>query len=99
MQPVGQNQYDFAHEFNIYWPYGFNMRILVWKTQICPYPFKNICRRVEPLNGSLCLEFSQHLDNRLPKPSIHPSENLDLDTGESQLVAHGGVGCKFSSKT
>ena len=45
--------------------------------------FKNICRRVEPLNGSLCLEFSQHLDNRLPRPSIHPSENLVFDKSES----------------
>ena len=48
MQTVGQNQYDSVHEFNIHWPYGFNIRILVWNLKSVIILLKN-CRRVEPL--------------------------------------------------
>ena len=61
MQVVDQNQYDSIHEFNIHWPYGFNIRIFVWNLKSVIILLKN-CRRVEPfffyvlnLNGSLCL--------------------------------------------
>ena len=47
MQMVGQNQYDSVHEFNIHWPYGFNIRILGWnynldKNQVGQYPSKQL---------------------------------------------------------
>ena len=47
MQVVDQNQYDSIHEFNIHWPYGFNIRIFVWNLKSVIILLKN-CRRVEP---------------------------------------------------
>ena len=59
MQVVDQNQYDSIHEFNIHWPYGFNIRIFVWNLKSVIILLKN-CRRVEP-KWFIVFGNSQHL--------------------------------------
>ena len=89
MQTVSQNQYDLAHEFNIHWPTDLIWEFWYENLKSVLILLKNICRRVEPLNGSLCLENSQHLGNRLLKLSLHPLENLDFDKKWELNSAHG----------